>query len=180
MTDPNPTTTVRVLTTGGTIEKSYCEEEGTLKNRASIIREGLIAGLRLPYTCLELDSILNKDSLEMDDSDRALIADAIQATAGHGDPIVVLHGTDTMSNSAEYCYRKLGTPPVPVVFTGAMKPMGFIDSDARQNVIEALLAARLMAPGFYIAFHNRVFPIPGARKNRDEGTFEALDPGSES
>ena len=174
MTDLNHKTTIRILTTGGTIEKSYCESEGTLKNRASIIREGLISSLRLPYTHLELESILNKDSLEMDDSDRDQICAAIARTAQQGDPIVILHGTDTMSVTAEYCYEKMGTPAVPVVFTGAMRPMGFIDSDARQNVTEALLTARLMQPGFYIAFHNRVFPIPGARKNLESGTFEAI------
>lgn len=174
MSDLNPTTTIRILTTGGTIEKSYCEEDGTLRNRASIIREGLIASLRLPYTHLELESVLNKDSLEMDDADREQIAQAVAGTAQRGDPVVILHGTDTMSVSADYCYRKLGTPPVAVVFTGAMKPMGFIDSDARQNVTEALLAAQLMPPGFYIAFHNRVFPVPGVRKNRETGTFEAV------
>ncbi|MGL6161539.1 asparaginase [Microbulbifer sp.] len=174
MTDLNPTSTIRILTTGGTIEKSYSEADGTLKNRASIIRDGLIASLRLPYTHLELESVLNKDSLEMDDGDRQLIADAIARTAGQGEPIVVLHGTDTMSNTAEYCHRALGKPPVAVVFTGAMKPMGFIDSDARQNVTEALLAARLLPPGFYIAFHNRVFEVPGVRKNRETGTFEAV------
>ncbi|MBB5211241.1 asparaginase [Microbulbifer hydrolyticus] len=174
MTDLNQKATVRILTTGGTIEKSYCESEGTLKNRASIIREGLISSLRLPYTHLELESVLNKDSLEMDDNDRMQICSAIAATAERGDPIVILHGTDTMSVTAEYCYRQMGTPKVPVVFTGAMKPMGFIDSDARQNVTEALLTARLVEPGFYIAFHNRVFPIPGARKNLETGTFEAI------
>ncbi|WP_237057411.1 asparaginase [Microbulbifer sediminum] len=174
MTDLNPITTVRILTTGGTIEKSYSEEEGTLKNRASIIREGLISSLRLPYTHLELESVVNKDSLDMDDRDRALIAEAVERTAQQGDPIVILHGTDTMADTAEFCFKKMGQPPVPVVFTGAMKPMGFIDSDARQNVTEALLAARLMEPGFYIAFHNRVFAVPGVRKNREEGTFEAV------
>ncbi|AOS96046.1 L-asparaginase 1 [Microbulbifer aggregans] len=177
MTDSNPKQTIRILTTGGTIEKSYCEEDGTLRNRASIIRDGLIASLRLPYTHLELDSVLNKDSLEMDDGDRQQIADAVARTAEKGDPIVILHGTDTMSNSADFCFETLGTPPVAVVFTGAMKPMGFIDSDARQNVTEALLAARLLPPGFYIAFHNRVFAIPGARKNRETGTFEAIPAG---
>jgi L-asparaginase len=177
MTERNPIATVRILTTGGTIEKSYCEEEGTLKNRASIIREGLIGSLRLPYTRLELESVMNKDSLEMDDSDREQIASAVARTARSGEPIVVLHGTDTMSLSADYCYHKLGVPDVAVVFTGAMKPMGFIDSDARQNVTEALLAARLLKPGFYIAFHNRVFDVPGTRKNRDTGTFEAAASG---
>lgn len=174
MTDLNQKATIRILTTGGTIEKSYCESDGTLKNRASIIREGLIASLRLPYTHLELESILNKDSLEMDDGDRMQICSAIASTAEKGDPIVILHGTDTMAVTAEYCFNQMGAPKVPVVFTGAMKPMGFIDSDARQNVIEALLAARIVPPGFYVAFHNRLFNIPGARKNLEAGTFEAI------
>lgn len=165
---------VRVLTTGGTIEKSYSETEGTLKNRASIIREGLIANLRLPYTNLVLESLLNKDSLEMDDADRQLIADAIASTATQGDPIIVLHGTDTMALTADYCFLQLGTPVVPVIFTGAMRPMGFVGSDAQQNFIEALFAAQLVAPGFYISFHNRLFRVPGVRKNRQTGTFEQI------
>ncbi|WP_285764426.1 asparaginase domain-containing protein [Biformimicrobium ophioploci] len=172
MNPDNSTQTIRILTTGGTIEKSYCESDGTLMNRASTIREGIIQSLRLPYTELELESVLNKDSLEMDDADRDKIAQAI-AACGDAQPIVVLHGTDTMSVTAEYCHARLGQPGVAVVFTGAMKPMGFIDSDARQNVTEALLAAKLLPPGFYIAFHNRVFAVPGVRKNLDTGTFEA-------
>jgi L-asparaginase len=77
-----------------------------------------------------------------------------------------------MSLTAEFCYQKIANPPVAIVFTGAMIPMGFDDSDAAQNVTEALLAAKLLTPGFYISFHNQIFSIPGAQKNKDKGTFE--------
>ncbi|HNR25955.1 MAG TPA: asparaginase domain-containing protein, partial [Methanobacteriaceae archaeon] len=52
--------------------------------------------------------------------------------------VVVAHGTDTMHVTAEFCFNQIGLPQVPVVFTGAMIPMGFEDSDAAQNVTEAL------------------------------------------
>ena len=57
---------------------------------------------------------------------------------------------------------------VPVVFTGAMIPMGFEDSDATQNVTEALLSAKLLSPGFYISFHNQIFSVPHVQKNKDK------------
>jgi L-asparaginase len=88
--------------------------------------------------------------------------------------VLVLHGTDTMALSAEYCFDRLKDLNVPVVFTGAMRPMGFDDSDAQQNVTEALLALRLLSPGLYISFHNCILPVPQARKNKDKGYFELI------
>jgi L-asparaginase len=65
------------------------------------------------------------------------------------------------------------TPAQPIVFTGAMKPMGFEDSDAAQNITEALLATKILKPGVYISFHNRVFELPRVRKNKETRTFES-------
>ena len=90
-------------------------------------------------------------------------------------PIVVLHGTDTMAKSAERIHNDIPNPSQPIVFTGAMVPMGFEDSDARQNVTEAMLASKLLAPGVYISFHNKVFKVPGVRKNPKLRTFEYQD-----
>ncbi|MCO4752874.1 MAG: asparaginase, partial [Bacteriovoracaceae bacterium] len=59
------------------------------------------------------------------------------------------------------------------VFTGAMKPLGFEDSDAIQNVTEAMMVAKVIQPGIYISFHNRLFEVPGAKKNKAKRTFEA-------
>ncbi|NUN05156.1 MAG: asparaginase [Bdellovibrio sp.] len=165
---------VVIITTGGTIEKTYNEFDGSLENRGTSIRNRILTKMRLPYTNIIVYPLLSKDSLYMTEADRTLIAATIQDQMQRGCPIVILHGTDTMHLSAEHCYNSLGTPKVPVVFTGAMIPMGFDDSDAAQNVTEALLAAKLMPPGFYISFHNQVFKAPQVRKNKEKGTFESF------
>jgi len=55
-----------------------------------------------------------------------------------------------------------------------MKPLGFDDSDAAQNVIEAIFAARIMGPGYYVTFHGKLFTVPQLRKNKERGTFEEI------
>jgi len=165
---------VVIITTGGTIEKTYNEFDGSLENRGTSIKNRILSKMRLPYTNIIVHPLLSKDSLYMTDEDRKLIATTIKDQMQKGCPIVILHGTDTMSVTAEHCHNVLGTPKVPVVFTGAMIPMGFEDSDAAQNVTEALLAAKLMKPGFYISFHNQVFTVPHVRKNKEKGTFESF------
>lgn len=163
-----------VITTGGTIEKTYDEFDGSLANRESVIKAKIMSRLRLPYTALQVFSVMSKDSLFMTDDDRALLLQFIRSQLEKKLPIVILHGTDTMAISAELCAREL-TPSVPIVFTGAMKPLGFEDSDALQNVTEALLASKLLGPGTYLAFHGRVFDVPGVKKNRERGTFEQVE-----
>jgi len=164
---------VTILTTGGTIEKTYDEYDGVLDNKESIIKKMLLSRLRLPYTRLNIFPILCKDSLKMTEEDRELLALMIRRRMESKNPIVVLHGTDSMAVSADYCLNKIKNIEVPLIFTGAMKPLGFLDSDASQNVTEALLAAKILKPGVYISFHNRVFSVPGVRKNKSTGTFES-------
>jgi L-asparaginase len=163
---------VRVLTTGGTIEKSYNEFDGSLKNRHSFLRHRLLSRLRLPHTDVTIRELMAKDSLHMTDEDRDYIWQSVQDEFQHQQPIVILHGTDTMAVTAEYCFSRCSAPPVAVVFTGAMKPMGFEDSDAAQNFTEALMACQLLAPGFYISFHNQIFHVPNVQKNKRRRTFE--------
>jgi L-asparaginase len=163
-----------LITTGGTIEKTYDESNGSLQNRESVLRHLILERLRLPYTKLHIFNIINKDSLQFTDYDRSLLAKTLSVQMQKGLPIVVLHGTDTMAKSAEYCLKTLHDITSPVVFTGAMKPMGFTDSDAAQNVTEAMIASKLLGPGIYISFHNRVFNVPGVRKNLEKRTFEEV------
>ncbi|MNJ91357.1 L-asparaginase 1 [compost metagenome] len=165
---------VILITTGGTIEKTYNEFDGSLENRGTSIKNRILSKMRLPYTNIMVHPVLSKDSLYMTEEDRVLISDTIKQETTKGDPIVVLHGTDTMHLTAEHCYKAMGLPAVPVVFTGAMIPMGFDDTDASQNVTEALLAAKILKPGFYISFHNQIFTVPNVRKNKEKGTFEAF------
>lgn len=163
-----------VLTTGGTIEKIYDEFEGSLQNRETVVKNKILHRLRLPYVDIQLKELMSKDSLYMDDVDRAFILGAIKTHAQKGYPIVVLHGTDTMDLTAKHCFESCPEISVPVVFTGAMKPLGFDDSDATQNVIEAIFAARVLSPGYYVTFHGKLFTVPHFRKNKQKGTFEEI------
>lgn len=164
-----------ILATGGTIEKIYDEFEGALQNRDTIVKNKILQRLRLPYTEISVKQIMSKDSLYMDDADREFILNSLKAHEKGLNPIVVLHGTDTMDLTSKYCFDKYPEISVPVVFTGAMKPLGFDDSDASQNVIEAVFAARIMKPGYYVTFHGKLFTVPNFRKNKLRGTFEEIE-----
>ena len=168
----NSVSKVIILTTGGTIEKTYDEFEGSLENRETVIRQRIEQHLRLPYLHIEVKSLMAKDSLEMDLQDRKIIFQAIKKFQDYGHPIVVLHGTDTMQHTAELVKESIEAAKVPIIFTGAMKPMGFVDSDALQNVTEALTLTNVLDNGVYISFHNRCFTVPGVRKNKNKRTFE--------
>ncbi|MGB0454626.1 MAG: asparaginase domain-containing protein [Bacteriovoracaceae bacterium] len=168
----NDKTKVIVLTTGGTIDKVYDEFDGSLQNRQSQIKKMLLSKLRLPYTELEVISILAKDSLNITDYDRSLIVQSIEKQMQKGHPIMVIHGTDTMAKTARFCFENIKDPLVPIVFTGAMRPLGFVDSDAFQNVTEALLVSKILPNDIYISFHNRVFKVPNVKKNQLTKTFE--------
>ncbi|MCB9061032.1 MAG: asparaginase [Halobacteriovoraceae bacterium] len=163
-----------LITTGGTIEKTYDEFDGTLENRESQIKELITKKLRLHYTQLDVFSVLSKDSLLMTEDERDFLVKSIKNQLWNDCPIVVLHGTDSMVKTASLCLKELGTPQVPIIFTGAMKPMGFEDSDATQNVTEALYAAKIVSPGVYISFHNRLFTVPFVRKNKSLRSFEGI------
>ncbi len=169
---PNEIMPLFILATGGTIEKIYDELEGSLQNRDTIVKNKILQRLRLPYTEITVKQIMSKDSLYMDDADREFILNAIRVHETEGHPIVILHGTDTMDLTSKFCFEKYPAVKVPVVFTGAMKPLGFDDSDAAQNVIEAIFAARIMKPGYYVTFHGKLFTVPRVRKNKQRGTFE--------
>lgn len=165
---------ILIFTTGGTIEKTYNEFDGSLENRGTSIKNRISTKLRLPTTQIQVYPLMSKDSLYMTDEDRKLILDHIKKQAYGKTPIVILHGTDTMTVTSEYCWKNISQPTVPIIFTGAMIPMGFEDSDATQNVTEALLATRILNPGFYIIFHNQIFEVPKVRKNKSKGTFEKV------
>lgn len=167
-------TQITILTTGGTIEKTYDEVNGTLDNRGTVIKQKIERQLRLPYLDLKIIPILNKDSLEMNDLDRELIARYIREEFCNNSPIVILHGTDTMDQSIQFCHDNMDEIPVPVVFTGAMKPMGFIDSDAVQNVTEAIFAAQNLNSGIYLTFHSKVYSPGKFRKNKQLKRFESI------
>jgi L-asparaginase len=108
---------------------------------------------------------------DMTDADHELIAQTAGSMSAAHDGVVIVHGTDTLSVTGEHVVAQLGTPRVPSVLTGAMKPYVMRSTDALQNLTESLLAVQVFAPGVYLAMHNRVLQFPGVVKDRDRGVF---------
>jgi len=165
---------VAILTTGGTIEKTYDETDGSLRNVRSVLLDVLVR-MRLPDLAARQVAVMSKDSLEMTDADRAVILQAVRDALATDDAIVVVHGTDTLSVTGEYLHDHLATLDKPVILTGAIRPFEFRDTDAYQNITEALLACRLLAPGVYCVMHNKALKFPGVIKDRVHRTFVMRD-----
>jgi len=161
---------ITFITTGGTIEKTYDEHTGILTNQHSILSR-ILDGLRLPELSISQRNVIFKDSLDMNDIDRGIVLDITRQSMQHADAVIILHGTDTLEKTAELLYREIKKPRCPVIFTGAMRPYEFRDSDATQNVTEALFAATFVEPGIYVVMHNKLLAFPGVHKDRDKLTF---------
>jgi L-asparaginase len=159
-----------LLTTGGTIEKVYSENSGSVSNVENKI-DRYLRLLRLPEIEVNIVPLMNKDSLEMTDQDRVLILGMVRVILKENAPIVITHGTDTMVETGLYLQRALPDLHMPIVLTGAMTPLGFEGSDGLQNLTESLLAVQLLPPGIYIVIHGSVYPADRAAKDHSLGRF---------
>jgi L-asparaginase len=161
---------IALISTGGTIEKTYDELRGVLENQVSVL-DVMLASLELRGVEIHRTQLMNKDSLEMSPDDHTLIARTAGLLAQAHAGVVVVHGTDRLAVSGERVVELIGTPATPVVFTGAMRPWELRSSDALQNLTEALLAVQLVPPGVYVAMHNQVLQFPGVTKDPERRTF---------
>jgi L-asparaginase len=161
---------IALISTGGTIEKTYDELSGVLANHVSVL-DVMLASLELRGVEVQRVSLMNKDSLDMSAGDHTLIAETAGRLARETDGVVVVHGTDRLAASGDRVVELVGTPASPVVFTGAMRPYELRSTDALQNLTEALLAVQIVAPGVYVAMHNQVLQFPGVIKDKVLGTF---------
>jgi L-asparaginase len=156
---------IRIIATGGTIDKIYFDRKNDYRVGAPGVVELLEeAGVTFTY---DVVSLIRKDSLDMTDADRQLVRDTVAA-----DPhplIIVTHGTDTMVDTARVLQGIAGKT---IVLTGAMQPARFKSSDAEFNIGFAAAAVQLLPPGVYIAMNGHVFTPDHVRKNVKENRFE--------
>merc|ERR1740129_1459115 len=83
--------------------------------------------------------------------------------------VLVTHGTDTLIESARAVARALAEKGCEkrIVFTGAMRPAKFVDSDAAFNVGGACAALSLVDPGVYVCMNGRVLLATQPRRDED-------------
>ena len=174
---------ITLISTGGTIEKTYDEHTGSLENRSSVI-QGMLSLLRLEETTVNTLQLMHKDSLHLTDADRERIVGAVELIVGpRSEPsetegVVVLHGTDTLAQTGELLHERLGGwVRVPVILTGAMRPFEMKRGDALQNLTEAMFGAGVLEAGVWVVAHGRALRFPGPYKDRERGTFRMRDIG---
>ncbi len=161
-------TGIKVFVTGGTFDKEYNELNGSLYFKETHLFEMLELGRsRLD---LSIETLMMKDSLDFVDADRSLIA----ATCNNcnSNKILITHGTDTMTLTAEYLLENCKEKTI--VLTGAMVPYKFGSSDGLFNLGSALAFVQVLPPGIYIAMNGKVFEAGRVKKNTDKGEFESL------
>lgn len=165
MTDPSRNS-ARIIVTGGTFDKRYDAIKGELTFSETHLPALLEqARVRLP---LAVDIRLLIDSLQMTDAHRQEVLAACRESAEGS--IVVVHGTDTMVETAQVVGRAaLGKT---VVFTGAMVPYSVQGSDAPFNLGFALAASLTLPAGAYVAMNAKIFAWDDVMKDKAEGTFK--------
>lgn len=171
---------VALISTGGTIEKTYDELHGVLDNRLSVL-DAILASLELEGVAITRVRLMNKDSLHMTEADHDLIAQTTESMLHEHDGVVVVHGTDRLTKTGDRIYgllKKDNRLTKPVVLTGAMRPYELRRTDSVQNLTEALLAVQVVQPGVYVAIHNQVLKFPGVVKDYARMTFARAEPGA--
>lgn len=159
---------IRIFITGGTFDKEYNELNGQLYFKDTHLSDLLEMGRnRVP---VEIRTLMMIDSLEMTEEDRELIAH--QCEQCEEKSIIITHGTDTMTDTAQLLAKKIKGKTI--VLTGAMIPIKFGSSDGLFNLGSALAFAQTLAPGIYIAMNGRYFNWDNVKKNKETGMFEEI------
>lgn len=158
---------IKIYTTGGTIDKIYFDQKSEFQVGEPQILE-LLREANITFD-FEVESLMRKDSLDMSDADRVLIAERIRKDPS--ERILLTHGTDTMVETAK---ALVGIPGKTIVLVGSMQPARLRYSDAIFNIGYAVATAQMMPPGIYVAMNGQVFDPLHARKNVAGHRFEAI------
>ncbi|MCW8904208.1 asparaginase domain-containing protein [Sedimenticola sp.] len=158
---------IKIYTTGGTIDKIYFDQKSEFQVGEPQILE-LLREANITFD-FEVESLMRKDSLDMNDADRALIAERILKDSN--ERILLTHGTDTMVETAK---ALVGIPGKTIVLVGSMQPARLRYSDAIFNIGYAVATVQMMPPGIYVAMNGQVFDPLHARKNVAGHRFEAI------
>ncbi|MFA6197522.1 MAG: asparaginase domain-containing protein [Sulfurimonas sp.] len=158
-----------ILNTGGTFNKRYNPLNGELEvpydNQAVEI---ILQSVVFDY---DLAGAVYKDSLEMDANDRKMIADIIMHSTD--DTFIIIHGTDTMHESAEFLSEIFSDKKI--VLVGAMKPFEIDKIEATLNLGIAIgFLKALQNYGVFVCMSGHVEIWNKIAKNRDVGKFQIV------
>ncbi|QOY55212.1 asparaginase [Candidatus Sulfurimonas marisnigri] len=158
-----------ILNSGGTFNKRYNSLTGDLEvpyDNDAINR--ILISVESSY---DLAGVVYKDSLDMTIDDRKILANIIMESKD--DVFVIVHGTDTMRETAQF----LGAifDDRAIVLVGAMKPFEIDQVEASLNLGMAIgFAKGVDEYGVYICMNGYIEPWEKLEKNRKFGKFELV------
>lgn len=156
---------IKIYSLGGSIDKTYSMKESDFvvhdPQVDSILQQ---ANVNVPY---EIEEILRKDSLEINEDERKGLRKKISADSC--EHIIITHGTDTMHLTGK-ALSSINNKVI--VITGAMRPASFKETDANFNIGAAFIAVQTMPPGVYMVMNGKIFNPGKVVKNFDKKTFE--------
>jgi L-asparaginase len=156
---------IKIFTTGGSIDKYYSTKESDFIVGEPTISQILSeANVTVDY---EIESLIKKDSLDLDDGDRKFIFEKVRSDPNRH--IVITHGTDTIIQTAQVLTQ---IKEKVIVLTGAMQPSAFKMSDAAFNIGGAILSVQMLPSGVYISMNGRILNPQKAIKNLELDRFE--------
>lgn len=168
---------IYILYTGGTIgmqrsSKGYVPAPGLLIDLMQRMAEFRHPEMPL-YTIHEYSPLI--DSANMQPSQWQTIANDIALHYDKYDGFLILHGTDTMAYTASALSFMLGHLNKPVILTGSQVPLIETHTDARENLIMAMLiAANAKISEVCLYFHNVL--LRGNRSQKVNAfSFSAFD-----
>ena len=158
---------LKIITTGGTIDKLYFDDLSDYKIGKPIIGE-LLNNYHVAFD-FEVVPLLKKDSIYITDEDRELIKTVIEKS--EESHFLITHGTDTMIDTARYL------KPIKdktIVMTGALTPARFNATDAVFNIGCAVAAVQSQPQGVWVIMNGLVWNPEQVRKNRKANRFEEV------
>ena len=159
---------IKLYCAGGTIDKVYFDELNAYEVGEPQVQKILSeANVNFEYT---IESLFNKDSLDMTEEDRHIIIQKIQDD--DNEKIIITHGTDTMIETA---MALQSIKNKTIVMTGAMQPARFKSSDAEFNIGCAISAVQTLRPGIYIVMNGCIYDPLHVKKNRERNRFEEIN-----
>jgi L-asparaginase len=185
--------TIALIATGGTIAGEGSSRLATSDYKAGALPiDALLTSVPLPSgVVLRPRQLYSIDSADLDEEHLLRLARAAQEEADRPDTdgIVIIHGTDTMEESAYFLHLTVHTRK-PIVFTGAMRPATALSADGPLNLANAVsLAAAPEAAGMGVltALNDRIASARFAEKThatntdtfrgREEGFLGLMDHG---
>lgn len=159
---------ISIINTGGTFNKQYNEKTGYLEipHNCDTIKE-IVEKCFRNNLLLNIEGLLYKDSLDLNDNDRKIISEKIK----NNNKTLLVHGTDTMDITAKYLDDELKNNTI--VLTGAMSPYSIDKIEAVSNFSTALhFLTTTSQKGVFIAMHGLVKPYQEIKKNKQLGIFQ--------